>query len=103
MSDTPASPSRCEYCNNLKYGDTGWFAFHNWLSGISSSACQTCEIVFKAIRKLYPAFLDSPHPDAMARLSVLERCLVTIQYVPAEKAIRTVDFQLYYSRNEAGQ
>lgn len=111
MSDVLKLPSYCRYCNGLNFGRSPVnVPFDEWVSGISRSSCQTCQIIVQAIRKLSPQFLEGkfsgktsgPHPDTSVRLLIHDKCRVIVGIEQNESFRREVDVQFYYSLTDIG-
>ncbi|KIM94533.1 hypothetical protein OIDMADRAFT_21331 [Oidiodendron maius Zn] len=111
MSDVLKPPSYCRYCNGLNFGSSPVnVPFDEWVSGISTSSCQTCQIIAQAIRKLSPQFLEGKfsgktsgsHPHTNVRLSIHDRCRVIVGIEQNERLRRELDVQFYYSLTDNG-
>ncbi|KAH8602623.1 heterokaryon incompatibility protein-domain-containing protein [Bisporella sp. PMI_857] len=111
MSDSLELPGHCRFCNDLNLGSISQIPFDDWVSGISRSSCQTCQIIVQAIQKLSPKFLEGafggriagPHPELGLWLSVGENCRVVIGVIENERGGRAVSIQLYYSSTDTGE
>lgn len=104
MSHSLEPSGRCPYCNDLYRGDAkAYIPFDEWVFGISSSLCQTCQILTQAIRRLEPEFLTGrSRPNTNVRFEMDEHGWVSIGTERNRLYRREVQIQFYYSFADNG-